>query len=558
MATGSNKGRKGKPDGRMVLLQAAKDDAARKASGKKPAARKAAPKQAAKRPPRTAPVEPDVPATERVRRLFLTSLGAVLLIAFWSLWGQLDGLIGVNGILPADAYLTGVDGAFQARGWMSGPTPEGAGWLEVATDTLTRTWVRMTWLPTLAWLMPDGTYGWLCIAGLLASVVVMSGRYVAPALLVAWACYLSLSTMGQNFLNFQWDSLLTEVTFAAVLVAPWGARPRHAAFAPAWWLLRTILFRLVFFGGLVKLTSGDATWRDLSALTLHYETQPLPNPLSWYAHQLPWAVHAGSALLMFLIELVLIWGVFGTRRMRHVAAGSTALLMGMLASTGNYGFFQLLTVVLCLTCLDDRDLRWLTRRLPQTLVMPPLARPGRWAVGVGAAALVFVAAIGIPPRYAQTPLPPVLETVRAASAPWRTVNHYGLFARMTTERPLPILEAKWGDQDWTELTWRYQTSDPAARPPQVAPHMPRLDWQLWFAGLGDCNSEQWVQGLAYRILEGDPHVAALVGDMRLLTSAPPDAVRLVLMDYRFAPADAPSGAWWVRERKGLFCPELRK
>ncbi|MCB9682131.1 MAG: lipase maturation factor family protein [Alphaproteobacteria bacterium] len=495
---------------------------------------------------------PPVPGTERVRRLYLAGLGLTLAIAFASLWLQLPGLIGPQGILPLDGFLAVIDRALVGRGAIPGPDVPGL------TAWLQRAWGHLVWMPTACWFLPV-TWGPRLVAavGVMASLFVAAGRYPAPALLVAWASYLSLSVVGQDFLQFQWDALAVETALASVLVAWWGARPRYAAWAPGWWVLRLLLFRLVFFGGLVKLTSHDPTWRDLTALTYHYATQPQPNPVSWYAHALPAWVQKLSAVGMFVVELGVVWGVLGPRRLRPWAALPVVGLMGLLALTGNYGFFQLLTVVLCVAVLDDRHLHRLNARLGPPPYRPPPPVPGRVAVGAAAAALVALAVAVSVPRYAQVPLPEAVEPVVDTVAPLRSVNTYGLFAVMTTTRPIPVLEARWGDGPWTELTWRWQTSDPMARPAQVAPLMPRLDWQLWFAGLSTCDRTPWTRGLMAGLLRGSEPIARLVGDLRLLTSAPPDAVRLVRYDYQFtAPGEGP--AWWTRERVGLYCPEMMR
>ncbi|MCB9663445.1 MAG: lipase maturation factor family protein [Alphaproteobacteria bacterium] len=509
------------------------------------------------RPRRARKTEPGR-AVPSVRRLFLTGLGVVQLIAFLSLWVQLDGLVGPRGILPAHDWLRAIEGTLVGRKELP-PVPDGAGMIEAARLHLSNAWTRVQHAPTLGWFLPRTGMHLLAGAGVLASLAVIAGRLVGPALLVVWASYLSLSVLGQAFLSFQWDVLLIEVSFAAMLVAPWGWREGRAAPEAGWWLLRWILFRLVFFGGLVKLTSGDPTWRDFSALTYHYMTQPLPNPLSWSAHALPAWVHGVSAAGMFVVELLLVWGVLlPVRGVRLAAAGSIALLMAALAATGNYGFFQLLTGVLCLAALQDADLPTLRGRLAPPVVREAPSRAATWAAGTVAALLFAVSLVGIGPRYAGVELPAPLEEVRRLASPWRTVNHYGLFAVMTTERPIPVLEARWGDGEWTELTWRWQTSDVSREPAQVAPHMPRLDWQLWFAGLGTCRGNPWVHSLQKRLVLGEAPVADLVGDLRLRTARPPDATRMVLYRYAFAGSDAPEGTWWTRERLGPYCPEVRR
>ncbi len=473
---------------------------------------------------RSAP--PDLRATVRV--LYLRALGIVLVAAFASLGWQLDGLIGVEGLLPATEFLQAVEEAYPA--WPG----------------------RLAVAPTLAWFLPP-VWGpaLLVVAGLIGALGPLTGRYVAPGLLLAWISYVSLTVVGQRFLGFQWDALICEATLASVVVAPWGREPTRAAPVAGWWLLRALTFKVVFFGGLVKLWSGDASWRDLTALTYHFETQPLPNGISAWAHHLPDGLLMAGTGATLLVELVLVWGIFGPASARRAAWLSTSLLMVGLAATGNYGIFQVLTLVLALSLLTDDDLTW--ARLP-TLHARPMPLP--WARHLASAALlVWTAASGLvlAPRYVG-PLPEPAQEVAQVLAATRSVNPYGLFAVMTRERPLPVLEARWGEGDWQELTWRWQTSDPSRAPAQVAPHMPRLDWQLWFAGLGTCEQNPWLVRLQERLLEGSEPVARLIGDLRLVGGQPPTSVRVVAWNYSFAEDGAETP--WVREPLGTYCPEL--
>ncbi|HMV68697.1 MAG TPA: lipase maturation factor family protein, partial [Myxococcota bacterium] len=469
------------------------------------------------------------PSHEITRAALLRALAIVYLIAFASLLPQLDGLVGPDGLAPLADTLRRLD-LHAARAPITG-------WLPLDRQLVG---------PGLQWWLPTAyapsVIAWI---GVVASLAAAAGRAQGPALLACFVAYASLGTCGGRFLSFQWDTLLCEVGFAALLLAPW--RPGRAADPWGVWLLRWILFRLMFFAGVVKLTSGDPSWWDGTALAWHYETQPLPNPLSWYAHHLPLMWHRVETLVTLVIELALGLLALGPRRGRAPAFIAYSGLMALLALTGNYGFFQLLTAVLALSLLDDAH--W-QRALPRGWGKPgKRAPPEPWeraAVGVIAGALVVVSLVGMAPRYLKVDLPAPLERVRQIASSARVVNHYGLFASMTKERPIPILEVRWGDGPWTELTWRWQTSDPAARPAQVAPYMPRLDWQLWFAGLSGCDGQPWTHDLLARVLEGSQPVAGLIGDLRL-AGRPPDEARLVRFDYRFS-APGAGDAWWTQER----------
>lgn len=518
------------------------------------------------------------PPTERVRTLFLAGLAAVYVLAFGSLWPQVDGLVGPQGLLPLQDHLDRVTAHV-----LDAPT---TGW----------PWVdRGLVHPSLSWWMPVGWGPTLaCGIGLLAAAGSWLVRRKGPLLAVALVCYLSVSVDGQRFTAFQWDTLLTEVGLAALLVAPWRmGGPDHAPPVAGWWLLRWILFRLMFFAGVVKLTSGDASWWDLSAMAYHYETQPLPNPLSWHAHHLPLWLHRVETAATLAVELVLPFALVAGRRARGVAFLGFAGLMALIALTGNYGFFQLLTVVLATSLLDDRHLSaaawregarslgaWLAERVPRrassgrkgrrrkgstrrrrarvSTALPP-AEP--WVKGVAggvAAGLVALSVVVSVPRYTPASLPAPLETVRQTVRPLRVVNTYGLFARMTQRRPIPLLQVRFGDRDWETLTWAYQPSSPSSRPPWVAPHMPRLDWLLWFAGLGGCERHPWAQNLLVRVVQGSEPVQGLIGDLRLHL-VPPDAARFVVVDQAFTEPGSPEatdGDWWTLTELGPICAPI--
>ena len=102
-------------------------------------------------------------------------------------------------------------------------------------------------------------------------------------------------------------------------------------------LLRWVLFRVMFGAGLIKLR-GDACWRDLTCMQYHYETQPLPNPLSWYLHQLPPAVHQAEVLVNHGVELLAPWLLFAPRPLRHAGALAVVVFQILLILSGNLSF----------------------------------------------------------------------------------------------------------------------------------------------------------------------------------------------------------------------------
>jgi hypothetical protein len=469
---------------------------------------------------------------------FLRLLGVVYVIAFGSLWLQIDGLTGREGIAPI------------------------APMLEAARDQIG---IERWWqVPTLGWVdASDGFFHLLCGAGVGVAILVVLGLIPALSLLVLWGLYLSLATVCQPWLGFQWDNLLLELGFLSVWLAPLALRDRwRYVMSPsplALWSLRWLLVRLMFASGVVKLNSGDATWWNLTALTYHYETQPLPTWLGWYAHQLPVAWQRASTACMLVLELAVPWLLLAPRRVRLVACGLLVGLQLLIAATGNYGIFNLLTLLLCLLLCDDAV--WPRAWRARLDVAPSSAQPPRWPVWVVApiAAVIFVLSLAqtIDSFRWRVPWPTPIPQVARWLAPFRTVNHYGLFAIMTTSRPEIIVEGSNDGQTWLPYAFRWKPDNVMQRPRFVAPYMPRLDWQMWFAALGNAQHNPWLRHFLERLLQGTPAVVGLLAH-NPFPDTPPRYIRAVVYTYHFTDMATrrATGAWWRRERRGLYMPVL--
>jgi hypothetical protein len=463
-----------------------------------------------------------------MRGVFLRLLGAVYLVAFVSLWVQVEGLIGTRGILPIHDLL------------------------ELARERLgpSRYWV----LPTVFWAGDgDRALHVACAAGTVLALVAVLGRARPLVMLGLWGLYLSLAVAGEDFLSFQWDALLLEAGLLAVFLAPRGIWRRHPGPPPLLivWMYRWLLFRLMFGSGLVKLRSGDPTWRGLTALEYHYETQPLPTWLGFYADHLPAGTHLTSAVIMFVIELV-------PGRWRRVPLVAFVAFQILIAATGNYAFFNLLTIALCVFLADAGWPPWAGK--PSAADEPAATLFGSWPRAV---LVPFVAVVALVSTLLFTeatlrlglPWPsPAIGLTRALS-PLRSINSYGLFSVMTTTRPEIVVEGSDDGETWRAYEFRHKPGDPARRPGFVAPHQPRLDWQMWFAALGTCDQSPWLQRLFQRLREGSPPVLGLLGS-NPFPDRPPRAVRAVLYDYRFADlaTHGRTGEWWQRRLQGEFCP----
>ncbi|MBI4371529.1 MAG: lipase maturation factor family protein [Elusimicrobia bacterium] len=450
------------------------------------------------------PVPPPIDGT---RRAVLIGLGLCYLIAFVSLGVQVRGLIGSRGILPAPG-------------------------------------------------LSDAALVGLCAAGALAALGLTAGTAAGPCALACWALYLLLEAAGSVFLNFQWDALLLEAGLIVVFLSPWSLRPSRASSPSrgALFLLRLLLVKLMLQSGLVKLLSGDPSWRSLDALLYHYWTQPLPAPAAWWADRLPLAAQRASCAVLFAVELGSPLLLLGPRRVRLVGAAVVAGLMALIALTGNYGIFNLLTAVLCLAALDD-GIPSLARLAPGTSPSAPVRRG--LIVGAFAALWLTVSAAGFLAGTLGLRLPAAASRLFWAAAPLRSVNNYGLFAAMTTRRDEIAVEVSADGKDWREWPFRWKPGDPRRALPFVAPHMPRLDWQMWFAALGPPEASPWLGNLLYRILQGSEPVKALLGPDPL-SGRRPLYVRATLYSYSFASPEQrrADGSWWHRERLGPYFPAV--
>ncbi len=488
----------------------------------------------------------DGPSTYFVsRRLFLRLLGLVYLIAFASLAVQIIGLIGERGILPAHEYLE----LLRER---------------IGSD-------RFWKLPTICWWWhSDAALNGICWIGAGLSGLLIFGVAPIPILILLWALYLSICSVGRDFLQFQWDTLLLETGLLAIFFAPGNLWPQYrkesAVSLPALFLIRWLLFRLMFLSGAVKLASGDRTWHDMTALTVHYETQPLAVWTSWYAHHLPLWFQKLSCGIMFFLELGLPFFIWGPRRFRQFACGGFVFLMILIGATGNYNFFNLITCVLCVTLLDDAALaRFVPRRWRQRVeVERPYRRPNRWlglpmiAVAAMIFGLTWIEGWDRLHRGRQRATPGTLRTsverVREAVFPFRSLNSYGLFANMTETRPEIVVEGSHDGREWFAYEFRWKAGGPSQPPRFVQPHQPRLDWQMWFAALRNYRSTPWFQQFLRRLLEGSPDVLALL-DRNPFPNQPPKYVRALLYRYRFTDPKIrrETGQWWSREYLGVYC-----
>ncbi len=469
----------------------------------------------------------EVPSYDITLSLFFRCLGLIYFAAFVSFGLQVPGLIGEQGILPLADYLNAVHRHYGAEAYWQLP---GIFWFKATESFVQRA----------------------CYVGAALALLVVCNVATRLALVGLFVLYLSVFYAGQVFTTFQWDLLLIETGFLAIFVST--RSPGSIG------MLRWLAFRFVFLAGAAKILSGDPTWRDWSALSYHFETQPLPTAVAWYAHHWPQAVQECLVAATLLVELLFVFLIFAPRRLRFLAAYAIIAFEVGIILTGNYNFFNLLTVVIGIPLFDDQWFRsWLpstwARRTSgaETHSKPRIlgyARGGLFAV------LLTISLGQMVELFSRTREPSILTRAFSFAEPLHIVNTYGLFAVMTRTRPEIVIEASDDGQDWKEYGFRYKPGNPKRRPPWNTPHQPRLDWQLWFAAL-DPRVPGWFEPFLARLLEGSKPVLDLMGE-NPFSDHTPKYVRAVLYDYRFSDQSTgeKTGLWWVRELSGIYYPAV--
>ncbi len=452
---------------------------------------------------------------EITESLFLRLLGLIYITAFGSLWPQIVGLSGSRGISPAANLLTAMRQQLGGRALFE--------------------------LPTLFWWgINDAGLLWFCALGCIGGLALVLGFFSRSAAAICFILYLSLVSVGQPFMGFQWDALLLESGFLALFAGtPWLV-----------WAYRFLLFRLMFESGAVKLLSHDPNWRNLHALRFHFMTQPLPNPVAYYVYRAPtWMLDWITAATL-VIELFCPFFLFGTRRLRQIAVAFLILLQLLVVMTGNYAFFNLLTLALCLWAFDDRTFAPLAAILRRSV--PRVSQPVlRRVLGVAVAALIAAGALQVSDMFLPGSFRPA-RTILTWIEPFEIVNSYGLFAVMTTTRPEIVIEGSDDQTNWREYSFKYKPGELHRGLPMVAPYQPRVDWQMWFAALGNYQENNWVGGLMYRLMTGEPSVIGLMNPPPF--AKPPRYLRALLYDYEFTtPGErARTGAVWQRSSLGTW------
>jgi len=525
------------------------------------------------------------------RWIFLRALALIYFSAFLSLIFQINGLIGPQGVLPAQKYLRAVADAFGPLRYWFAPT---LFWASQSKSML----LAVTWI------------------GLIASIVALVNVWPRLTFFICWVCFLSFVTATQVFSMYQSDGMLLEAGFLALFFAPGGILPGWGADQPpprmSLFLLQWEWFRIYFESGMVKLLSGDVEWRNFTAMDEYYQNGPLPTWVGWYVEHLPHWFHAASVGATLALELALVFMMFFPRRVRLVCFFIvTPWELGVIL-TANYTFLNYLVLTLGFLLLDDRFLvrfvpaRWRPLE-PEPVIEtdsqeePSLSilnvrednvreagelgekdkkdalisrareltkerKPRRWAkigrriVGLTITTVMLtwitfdttIELIGIPLRGVQLPMAPI-----RALDPFRIANQYGLFAVMTRGRYEIEFQGSNDGVNWTPYPFRFKPQALDQAPGIYAPYQPRFEWNLWFASLGSWQQNDLVPATEEGLLAGSPAVLSLFR-RNPFPGAPPRYTRAVLWQYWFTTTEEKrlTGNWWRREFIGLYAPEL--
>jgi hypothetical protein len=448
-------------------------------------------------------------------------LGLIYFFAFWPFLFQIKGLIGTNGILPADKFLKNIKKHYPIKCYLYVPTLL---WINSSNRAL----LGIVWL------------------GLVCSITLLIGFFESWMLVFLYLIYLSIVTAGQDFLSFGWEGFLLEATVYTFLVSL-TATPTLLS----WICINFLLFRFYFMAGGVKLLSRDANWRNLTALAYHYQSQPLPNTIAWYVHKFPLWFHKTSTWLMFVIELIIPFGIFGSDAMRLGVFCAFFMLQWTIWITGNFSYLNHLSVALSIILLSN------------SYLSPFLTASNLGPSNIIVSGLVsFIAGIFIIlqiMRFWQQLYPnKFIGKLLANLSFFHLVNPYGIFAVMTTERIEIIIEGSVDGWEWKEYCFKYKPSEVNRRPRRISPYQPRLDWQAWFLPFRYYTSEAWFQSFLYHLLKGTPDVLNLLRK-NPFPDMPPKFIRSVMYEYRFSTwaEKKESGNWWIRRGGELFSPPMK-
>jgi hypothetical protein len=454
------------------------------------------------------------------RFCFQRALGCIYLIAFLIAASQFIPLLGERGLLPVGRFLR---------------------------------YVPFRRAPSLFWINCSDCFITVAIwCGIALSIFTISGWSESFGLLVSistwallWVIYLSLVNVGQTFYGFGWETMLAETGFLAIFLGPPETRPPVVVM----WLIVWVLFRAMFGAGMIKMRA-DPCWRDLTCLYYHYETQPLPNPLSWYLHHSPRWMHKAGVLFNHFAELIVPSFYFAPAPLCYWAGGLTILFQVTLIVSGNLSWLNYITIILCIPCFDDRLLARFIH-IPHS-ASAHMGLPHAIAVGVVTA--VVLALSWRPARN----LFSRLQIMNASFEPLHLVNTYGAFGAVTRERLEVVIkgtdaEIPDASAEWREYEFKGKPGDMNRRPCIVSPYHWKLDWQMWFAAMSPAEFHPWIFALVQKLLEDEKRILRLFG-RNPFPSEPPKYIRADW--YRYSFTKPGESGWWTRTFVAEYLPPM--
>lgn len=447
--------------------------------------------------------------------LFPRLLGVIYLFLFIPFLFQIKGLVGKEGILPIEPLLRRYKQLFGLK--------------------------RFYWIPSVFWAgASDKALMAVPAVGSILACLLIAGFHPCVLLPILILMHISIITAGQDFLSFGWEMYFCEISYNTILISLTGDLNIFA-----WFSINLLLFRFHLKSGTSKLQSKDPTWRDLTALKYHYETQPIPNAIAWYFHKLPLWFHKFSTAAVLFLEIVVPFGVFGGETVRMVTFAALMFLQLAIWISGNYSYLNYLTAVFLTLLLSDKYLAFTAESHPS----------GPWLHSAVSVAALFLIALQLMRLWNDYFYNRRIESYLAYFAPFYLSNRYGIFAVMTTKRYEVVIEGSNDKHTWHEYLFRYKPSELTRRPRQIAPFQPRLDWSAWFLPFQNFADEPWFQSFLLCLLSGKKEVLKLLRH-NPFPGKPPRHLRVQMYLYTYSDAKLKkeTGQWWVREYVGQFSP----
>jgi hypothetical protein len=479
----------------------------------------------------------ETPTYWLTRYIILRLLGALYAIAFLVAINQIIPLIGNNGLLPVDLYLSQVVDALGSTS---------AGFFRL--PSILWFWHTDTALLTVAWI------------GFILSCMLAAGYTNALFMSLLWILYISIVHVGQDWYGYGWEIQLTETGFLAIFLCPlldMRPFPKHAPPFQVIVLFRWLAFRIMLGAGLIKFR-GDEAWRNGTALYYHFETQPIPGPLSRWFHFLPHTLAKVGVWFNWLAELIAPLFTFGPRLARHLAGIVIIVFQLTIIISGNLSFLNWLTIIPAIACLDDGI--W-SRILPQRLVRKAklAAENEVESRPMEITAWVITALIGILSIQPALNLLSSKQIMNTSFDPFELVNTYGAFGGVGRERYNVVFEATL-DNDLATAKWKpyiYKGLPVSTKenPLQIAPYHLRLDWQMWFAAMSSPDDYPWIMNLVWKLLHNDPGATGLF-ERTPFPGEKPTYIRAVRYRYHFAKPGNPQAAVWTTDLMGIWLPPM--